>query len=1123
MSLNNILAVMRSEALISRRLIRFWIFQFLGLIVVLMFYGFYAFGLHYFTSSYSATAAMFPPRFLMSFIGAFYVYTFQIFLIFMAFDVRARDDGAGIGGALDARPFSNMELLIGRLLGLLRVTMVSAVVSTLVVVLIGLLTGQTILPQSLVTFLVFMAIPSFTLAIGLTFFLTILTRHRLVAALLALALLIALPGLSFFAIPLYLQPMFDLSGQFALPFQSDIVMSIIEGYGATQRLGVLLIGLAFLPFAAAIHPRKDDSSRPVLAGIGVVLLLAGLGTLYSLVRFGLNDVEKRRDWQQIHAAVEDEPVPDLERIGGRVRLVPGRRIELDLQLDVAAPADAALQTARFSFNPGMKVESVDGGSGGFSHENGLLEIPVSLQPGQTMRIGLKAVGQPDRSFAYLDAAFEPMLASSQDVNIVLMGFEPIMNRGSFVALMPGARWLPRSGPEPQASADRRRVPDFHHVDIEVEVPDGWLVAGPGKREGSGGSFRFAPSAPVPQVALIAAKYERRELVLDDVTLELLYHRKHQRNIEFFEEADEEIEAWLRERFDQAEAMGLGYPYRGLSLVEVPNALRGWGGGWRMDSTYYQPGMVLMRESGFPTARFDAISRKGELDGKADEDGGVARAKREMLEDFFEYDFSGGNPFLGAARGFFSYQTAGVGREGIPLDYVYETLSNQLIMEKQSYFSVHHFDAGMNDMIQGLMVNMALDPGGSAVDALRKATSSRREVWDAVREVQLAAMDPWENPERSVDVLSLKGEAMARSLLDTLGRDSTAAFMADLRERAVGRPFTRDDVIASGEAVGADLGPWLDAWLHQTALPGFTYRDVESRRIADAEDGTPRYQVVFTLQNDEEVSGLIRVVHRLEGKRSAPIDSEPIRIEGRSALRIGVLDKERISEVRVEPYLSLNQGDFVVPFAEFLDDEVEEIAPVLGAEPTEWLAKDDSWIIVDDLDPGFQVVDEAPTPWWQRGDDEDSQGELAVVQPGPRAPVKWSRLSLPRAYGRYRHTLAVVREGKGLRRAIFEAELPRAGEYELELFMPPRLEGRSGRRGSMSMQLVDPSGSQEIPLFDAEKAQDGWNPLGRFDVASGKVRVEISNETDGRLVLADAIRWRPVRRGGDEVASAAAGQ
>jgi hypothetical protein len=74
------------------------------------------------------------------------------------------------------------------------------------------------------------------------------------------------------------------------------------------------------------------------------------------------------------------------------------------------------------------------------------------------------------------------------------------------------------------------------------------------------------------------------------------------------------------------------------------------------------------------------------------------------------------------------------------------------------------------------------------------------------------------------------------------------------------------------------------------------------------------------------------------------------------------------------------------------------------------------------------------------------------------------------------------------------------------------------RGSWTLVLDDGTGTRDIE-FDAEKNDSGWNSLGVFDIASGTVRLIVSNETDGNYVLADAIRWTPEKSAGEQVANA----
>ena len=89
--------------------------------------------------------------------------------------------------------------------------------------------------------------------------------------------------------------------------------------------------------------------------------------------------------------------------------------------------------------------------------------------------------------------------------------------------------------------------------------------------------------------------------------------------------------------------------------------------------------------------------------------------------------------------------------------------------------------------------------------------------------------------------------------------------------------------------------------------------------------------------------------------------------------------------------------------------------------------------------------------------------------------------------------------------MFAAEIPKSGRYEIEFHLA---ESRRNQRGVWNMNLVDSSGSQDI-AFDADAGDNGWNSLGIFEIASGQVRLEVSDRIEGKgLVMADAIRWKP---------------
>ena len=190
---------------------------------------------------------------------------------------------------------------------------------------------------------------------------------------------------------------------------------------------------------------------------------------------------------------------------------------------------------------------------------------------------------------------------------------------NYVALTPAVHWLPASGSNVDREDPSRRAPDFFHLDLVVEVPAGWWVAGPGRQprgEGAPRNHRLRTDSSIGEVALFASDFERRAVDVQGIELELLVTPKHMSNLDYFAEVGDEIEEQLIDIFAKLEGAELAYPERVLSLVEVPSSLRTYRGGWRMDAVR-TPGVLLLREEGLPTIRTGYYGRHLPADRRQD--------------------------------------------------------------------------------------------------------------------------------------------------------------------------------------------------------------------------------------------------------------------------------------------------------------------------------------------------------------------------------------------------------------------------------------------------------------------------------------------------------------------------
>ena len=155
-----LLAVARAEIRSVRRLMRYWMFSVLSIGITFLIYMQYAF-MHGFASRLSATAGVMAPRFLIGAVGFYILGIFLIGLIFLAFDVRARDERERMAEVLDSRPLSNLELLVGRSLGLVLMAWVPVLLVAFIFQAFGFLAvsldwwlGEPVEPYSLLGFVV---------------------------------------------------------------------------------------------------------------------------------------------------------------------------------------------------------------------------------------------------------------------------------------------------------------------------------------------------------------------------------------------------------------------------------------------------------------------------------------------------------------------------------------------------------------------------------------------------------------------------------------------------------------------------------------------------------------------------------------------------------------------------------------------------------------------------------------------------------------------------------------------------------------------------------------------------------------------------------------------------------
>ena len=1121
--------------------------------------------LHDRTASHLASAGILAPSNILALHGVTILSLFMAGMVFLTPKVSSGSPYEEMGEVLHSRPFANVNMVAGKVIG---ITLCGWSPLLLVAGLMYL--GDQVVNllfsfhgsvgfETFTTFVFIDALPALLLWSAITVLLSTWVRIGIAVALIGVALASAY-WLYAFTMDVQFLPTLAFLSNYG-NYESHVSPASFDAAVLVHRASMAVLTVGIVAIAASSYPRSDD--QPIfIALIGLVLLAGGSLGVYVAVADSAKVVEQRRTWLAAHSTiiVPPEDHVDVEHIDGIVEIAPDEHLLLDLRLRLSPKGRCFPSTMTFSLNPGMDVEDLRWNdiAANHSHDLGLLvvDLPGELRDNKTLTLSLLARGIPNPAFAYLDSAIAWRTEPATNA-LLFLGRDASIFESRYVALMPSARWLPAPGPN-VGHLSRYRKP--FTLDLVVHVPPNWRVAGPGMANvsESGRQFRFRPNKPLPEVVLIASDFERVATSVANVELELLVSSRHIDELRVFEDSTPLILEHMADLLRDSQEAGLPYPYEGISFVEVPSRLRSYRGGWRMDSALATPGIALVREDWFRAVASQRTHFRSR----------TATEKARLFENYLRNDDTGGNPQQAFVHSLFASQTTFVGQGAFALEFLFERLVNRLVLSADSDFSAHDFnDASKLAVLirKTYLAELARDVAGASYTT--EVEEVPPSVWDRTLDSPISELDVETNPRQALEVLRLKSYRMADLILDSLGREATAAVLSEIRQRHFGQAIAEAQVSTIARELAGDRWPNLAEWLHNEDLPGFTASKAHVHLVEDDQTGRHRYITNFHVRNTEATPGFAEfsLRRRLAGG-SVTYGADPVRIGAKSSVEIGLESQIEPNELFVEPYLALNRRPIYVDLDQGLNKLPATTDPFVGVRPSTWAPSEVEGLVVDDLDDGFSVITDT-TPgesldrvtsgrlsclgceldhglpvyrppsqgWtsalWRDGVDSRLNAMSLVgkwlewfVDEGPGASEHhWSRQELPSAWGRYRRTVVRTAVGDGRRNAVFRADIPVPGRWRLEYHVPDlAIKQPSRSTGAevtvgLSQRGLDETGSYHMRLTAGTIAVDidlaspigppGWKPLGDFRLARGPAILVVANRSSGKIVVADAIRWR----------------
>lgn len=1150
---HRVLGVLRSELIGSRRLIRTRILVvFNALLIVPVFVLFTL--THGAESAYLPTAGVLSPQYSLPFFGAWALLISFVGIIFLSFDVLHRDRRVRIEEVIHSKRLNSVELVLGRVIAFTILMWIPILVMFTVCAVIGyvLEVNQRVMygtfePLSLFGWLFITApVALFTWSAVLAFVAST-CRIRLlifIVALLVLFVEFLIGAFTPLAFSTYLT--FGINAAY---FPSTFASTIMSSGEWIHRLTLLLIAGGVVLLAAMLHPRRDHLNKLAVYAVALVLVTLGAGNSALQIFDALNDQQQIERWTQIHSDIPQTAEIDIEHIEGKVSIYPGKR--MDLLVDIHFKTTDSYQGGNllFNFNPGLHIQTLvldQDSDATYRFEDGLISVVPSaeLPTGANLILRLDSTGVPNPSFSYLDSSKEVGKAVGMDGSLAAFGTHSSLFQSDYVALMSEVRWLPQAGPYSSSWGVPDRPADFFTLDLEVELPSNWLVAGPGARKSLHNQekrhvFQFSPNVSIPQVSLLAAEFKKYSLQNRGLEFELLIDDYHKRSVAYFEDSMDDIHDEIDRILDVADAAGISYPLRSLSFVEVPIHLRTIGGGWRMDTVQAQPGIVMLREHTFLKANFRHIRSFQEILTQVGFESHESRNsdlphKVRQIREYFTNDLAGGNALDAIARNLFLLRTNHTGSAAPALAQLNHALVSKLLFNEVGYFSPFSLSYAKDydflllpPILSRTFEELTISSNSFFVRSVVNRPKLNRadthaSILTKMSEISLKELSYDDDVESTFDFIDRQAYSKAATLLDGFGHEPVGRYLGDLLATVDGRNFQLDQVEKIVDQYGVDFSTDIRNWISSSGLPGFVVSTPKLVRIEDSELGLPQYQTTLHVRNDEPTPGSFSIHLVMRTRTEVAIAGH--QLGGNQSVTFNFLSSDPTNIIFIRPYLALNQQPIRLDIQDSTIEHMNHLNPSPMVEDSTWKPEPSKYIVVDDLDEGFSVTNpQEPRrnvfSWLKERNSPKLQLDHGlpanILNLRVFAPEfdQWVRSADSISWGRYRKTTAIYFHDKPDLKAKFEVTLPESGKWRLDYHVAHRY--RLLYNTSLSkypLEIISGPARYSVELA-IEASSNPWLSVGTFDLPMQDVAVEVTSRNNSKgtfyYTVADAIRWSKV--------------
>lgn len=713
----------------------------------------------------------------------------------------------------------------------------------------------------------------------------------------------------------------------------------------------------------------------------------------------------------------------------------------------------------------------------------------------------------------------------------------------YVHLTAESGWYPVAGLSIGKAFPATAAPQYSTYTLSVLCAEGKTAISQGKPETKplNGQIQhtFKPETKLPQISLTIGVYEHKEIQVDEVIYSLYIRPGHDYFTPYLTEIGDTLPDLIRGLKDEYEVMlDMDYPYKRLSLVEVPIHIYSYQRLWTVAFETVQPQIVFLPEMGTicANADFQAQARNWEKWGKTGK--GKSGVTLAQVHSFYFNNFIRTNLLNAATEqiGYIKGERIAVTFEA-EIEPKFELFPN--FVTYTTYITSSQWPV-LNYAFESYLKERYAPPQAKNQRG-RSGLTAEEEINLNLKEQSLFEMlreDSIQDASIVQAALQAKGR-MLLALLEAKSADSDfnywlTDFLKQNRFHTV-KQQDLDDFLSTYFDV--NLAEIIDPWYVNRQIPAYIISDVDSYDVIDREKTWT--QVNFKVANPTPVDGVIRIDMRYrsdknKGASSQSDYSKALVVPAETTIDVGISVDQPLALMTIETYVSQNIPAFInIPFLGRQPQREGKPFDVEISKPFDSFdfVNSDEYII-DNEDAGFQILGLAKQSWLSRNmqklfgksNEESLFSGMNVYNP----PTFWALSANQQFYGQIVRSAYLKKAGEGEDKVVWNVDLEEGGSYDIFFYngIPLRMQkeiamraaaqekGNSnlGSRGRLNrgpgkkfFSVSHQYGSEEV-VIDLANAEQGWNLIGSFQLDAGPNKIEQSDKNDTMYIMADAVKW-----------------